>query len=96
MHNELDFRGRVAGGRGTDHCGEPLFPSSPPQVSPEGKSVGHRIVAEGWLQPNGTVWGRPVGLLVMPDGSVLMGDDTRGAVYRISYEGGVEAFGEGK
>lgn len=40
--------------------------------------------AEGWLSPDG-VSGRPVDLLVMPDGALLVSDDHAGAVYRISY-----------
>ena len=31
------------------------------------------------------VWGRPVGLLEMPDGSVLLSDDGGKKVWRISY-----------
>ncbi|HEX9161346.1 MAG TPA: sorbosone dehydrogenase family protein [Thermoanaerobaculia bacterium] len=33
------------------------------------------------------VWGRPVGLLVMRDGSLLVSDDGAGAIWRISYTG---------
>ena len=40
--------------------------------------------AEGFLQGR-LAWGRPVDLLEMPDGSLLVSDDTAGAVYRISY-----------
>lgn len=40
--------------------------------------------ADGWLGPHG-VSGRPVDLLVMPDGSLLVSDDHAGVVYRISY-----------
>lgn len=40
--------------------------------------------AEGWLE-NENHWGRPVDLLVMPDGSLLLSDDYAGVVYRISY-----------
>ncbi len=40
--------------------------------------------AEGWLQ--GTqAWGRPVDLLILPDGSLLVSDDQAHAIYRISY-----------
>ncbi len=31
------------------------------------------------------MWGRPVDMLVMPDGSMLMTDDYNGIIYRISY-----------
>ena len=40
--------------------------------------------AEGWLK-NGDVSGRPVDLLVLPDGSLLVSDDQAGRLYRISY-----------
>jgi glucose/arabinose dehydrogenase len=33
----------------------------------------------------GRVWGRPVGLLVLPDGSLLVSDDEGGRIYRIKY-----------
>ncbi len=41
--------------------------------------------ATGWLRGE-TEWGRPVDVLVMPDGSLLVSDDSKGAVYRIVYE----------
>jgi glucose/arabinose dehydrogenase len=39
----------------------------------------------GFLQDNDYV-GRPVDVLNMPDGSLLVSDDRNGAVYRISYD----------
>jgi glucose/arabinose dehydrogenase len=33
------------------------------------------------------VWGRPVGLLVLPDGSMLVSDDGGKKIWRISYKG---------
>jgi glucose/arabinose dehydrogenase len=50
---------------------------------------GNRVVsyepfAEGWLE-NEEAWGRPVDVLVMPDGSLLVSDDEAGAIYRIVY-----------
>ena len=44
----------------------------------------YEVFATGWLQGS-RAWGRPVDLLVMPDGSLLVSDDRAGAVYRISY-----------
>lgn len=41
----------------------------------------------GWNQPD-AVLGRPVDLLVLPDGSLLVSDDAVGAIYRIAYRGG--------
>lgn len=40
--------------------------------------------AEGWLQGQED-WGRPVDVLVMPDGSMLVSDDKNNAIYRITY-----------
>jgi glucose/arabinose dehydrogenase len=48
-------------------------------------AVDYTVFAEGWLQSDGA-WGRPVDVLVMPDGALLVSDDSAGAIYRISYE----------
>jgi len=42
------------------------------------------VFAEGWLQGSRSR-GRPVDLLFLPDGSMLISDDKAGAVYRIAY-----------
>ena len=43
----------------------------------------------GWmLNPDDRhVWGRPVGLLVLPDGSLLVSDDGGNKIWKISYKG---------
>ncbi len=41
--------------------------------------------AKGWLQGE-DVWGRPVDIKQLPDGSILLSDDYANAIYRISYE----------
>lgn len=52
------------------------------------KAVGYETFAEGWLdQEEQEAWGRPVDLLIMPDGSMLVSDDKLGVIYRISYSG---------
>ncbi len=48
------------------------------------KAVSYEVFAAGWLQ-DGDAWGRPVDVMVMPDGSLLVSDDRADAVYRISY-----------
>jgi glucose/arabinose dehydrogenase len=48
------------------------------------KVVSYEPFAEGWLQGD-SVSGRPVDLLVMPDGSMLLSDDFAGVIYRITY-----------
>jgi len=50
----------------------------------EGKAVAYETFAEGWLQGEQTL-GRPVDLLVLGDGSMLISDDYAGKIYRISY-----------
>jgi len=47
----------------------------------------YEIFAEGWQNADGSRWGRPVDVLVMPDGALLVSDDHAGAVYRIAYAG---------
>ena len=51
----------------------------------DGQPASYEVFAGGWLQ-DGAVMGRPVDLLVMPDGSLLVSDDFAGAIYRITYE----------
>jgi glucose/arabinose dehydrogenase len=52
----------------------------------DGQAVGYEVFAEGWQRPDGSRWGRPADVLVMPDGSLLVSDDLAGAVYRITYK----------
>lgn len=51
----------------------------------DNRPVSYEPFAEGWLS-DGKVWGRPAYVLVMPDGSLLVSDDFRGAIYRIAYQ----------
>ena len=52
------------------------------------KGVGYETFASGWLGADKLkYWGRPVDILFLPDGSMLVSDDKAGVVYRISYEG---------
>lgn len=51
-----------------------------------GKSLSYSNFAEGWLQPDGKVLGRPVDVQVMPDGGLLVSDDYAGVIYRIVYK----------
>lgn len=43
------------------------------------------VFASGWLTPNGEYLGRPASVAQLNDGSLLVSDDTSGAIYRISY-----------
>lgn len=51
-----------------------------------GNSRGYSVFAEGWLQPDGKVLGRPVDVQFLPDGSMLVSDDYAGVIYRITYK----------
>ena len=53
-------------------------------VQPNGKVLSQRVFASGWLQ-NEQSWGRPSDVLVMPDGALLVSDDSADVIYRISY-----------
>ena len=44
----------------------------------------YETFAEGWLQ-NRKAWGRPVDIIEMNDGSLLVSDDKAVAIYRITY-----------
>ena len=52
----------------------------------DGKPISQEVFAHGWSN-SAVPWGRPVDVLVMPDGALLVSDDRANAVYRISYEG---------
>jgi glucose/arabinose dehydrogenase len=52
-----------------------------------GVPVSYEPFATGWLE-NESVSGRPVDLLVLSDGSMLISDDHAGKLYRISYTEG--------
>jgi len=52
----------------------------------DGVPVAYESFAEGWLK-DGNVSGRPVDLLVLGDGSMLVSDDHGGRIFRISYPG---------
>ena len=42
----------------------------------------------GFVTPEGGVWGRPVGVAVAPDGSLMVTDDGSKSIWRVSYTGG--------
>lgn len=44
----------------------------------------YKVFAEGWLQRD-KPWGRPVDVLGLPDGSMLISDDHAGVIYRLTY-----------
>jgi glucose/arabinose dehydrogenase len=40
-----------------------------------------------FVTPEGRVWGRPVGITVTKDGSLLISEDGNGTIWRVSYGG---------
>ena len=53
-------------------------------VMEHGTPVSWEPFALGWLQGS-VAWGRPVDVLTLPDGSMLVSDDQSGRIYRIWY-----------
>lgn len=51
------------------------------------KAVEYQPFITGWLSADRKVSGRPVELLELADGSMLLSDDVAGVIYRISYRG---------
>src|SRR5918993_1056957 len=52
----------------------------------DGMPVAARDFATGWQDASGERWGRPAGVVVAPDGSLIISDDENGMLYRISAE----------
>jgi len=63
-------------------------PPAPPKLLlidfEDGKPVSAHDFATGWQDESGNRWGRPVGIVVAPDGSIIVSDDEAGYLYRIS------------
>ncbi|WP_029895348.1 PQQ-dependent sugar dehydrogenase [Desulfohalovibrio reitneri] len=56
------------------------------RLNEDDEPQGYEPFISGWLnQETGQAWGRPVDLLRLPDGSMLLSDDEAGLVYRITY-----------
>jgi glucose/arabinose dehydrogenase len=50
-------------------------------------SGGYEDFLTGFVLPDGNVWGRPVGMTVAPDGSLLVSDDGSNSIWRVGYSG---------
>ncbi len=50
-----------------------------------GQPSGREVFIDGWLQRDGSAWGRPVDIAELPDGSLLISDDYAGLIYRVTY-----------
>ncbi|WP_173930962.1 PQQ-dependent sugar dehydrogenase [Chelativorans sp. Marseille-P2723] len=54
----------------------------------DGKPTGvYEDFMTGFVIDEDTVWGRPTGIAVTPDGALLVSDDANGTIFRITYEG---------
>ena len=57
-------------------------------VDEEGNATNYQPFIDGWLNSDtDDVWGRPVDIEYLPDGSMLISDYFADAIYRVSYEG---------
>ncbi|NOT73662.1 MAG: sorbosone dehydrogenase family protein [Cyclobacteriaceae bacterium] len=53
----------------------------------KGAGTSYETFASGWMdEATQKAWGRPVDVLLLPDGSMLVSDDQAGVIYRISYK----------
>jgi len=56
------------------------------RIDATGKVTGQEVFASGWLdEASQEVWGRPVDVQELPDGSLLISDDMANCIYRVSY-----------
>lgn len=56
------------------------------EIDGDSNVISYKPFAEGWLLPGDKVWGRPVDVEIMKDGSMLVSDDFANAIYRIYYD----------
>jgi glucose/arabinose dehydrogenase len=57
------------------------------RANPDGKNAKVTPFMTGFLdKAKNAFWGRPVDVLQMPDGSMLVADEQMGAIYRVSYK----------
>jgi glucose/arabinose dehydrogenase len=59
-------------------------------VDDDGEATEYEEFATGWLQGEDS-WGRPVDVMERADGSLLVSDDLRGVIYRITYDAAAAA-----
>lgn len=56
------------------------------KMTEDGTVLGKEPFITGWLKENGDHTGRPVDIKTLPDGSIIISDDSEGMVYRVRYE----------
>jgi hypothetical protein len=52
----------------------------------DNKPVSEQVFIDGWLTKNQTVLGRPVDILELPNGSLLISDDKLGLIYQVKFQ----------
>jgi glucose/arabinose dehydrogenase len=57
------------------------------RLNDEREAVSYEVFAEGWQRGNESRWGRPVDILQLDDGSLLVSDDHGNSIFRIVYTG---------
>jgi glucose/arabinose dehydrogenase len=58
------------------------------RIADNNKATSYETFASGWLDDESQkAWGRPVDVLMLKDGSMLVSDDQAGVIYRISFKG---------
>ena len=60
------------------------------RLSKDGKYPGVEDFISGWLLKDGTTLGRPVDIMIRPDGTLFVSDDKAGVIYRVVRKGGGE------
>jgi len=51
-----------------------------------GQPIAEEDFISGWLTKDGNVLGRPVDILMLPEGSLLISDDKLGVIYKVTYQ----------
>ncbi|MDD5272226.1 MAG: PQQ-dependent sugar dehydrogenase, partial [Methylovulum sp.] len=55
------------------------------KFDPKGQVIAEEDFISGWLDKQGAVSGRPVDILALPDGGLLVSDDKNGLIYKVVY-----------
>jgi len=65
--------------------GVPATPKSNAGGKPNENGSACPEIARRRVSPEGKVWGRPVGITMAKDGSLLLSEDGNGTIWRVSY-----------
>ena len=65
-------------------CLDVVVSQDPVDLGHVERHPGYEVLADDWLGADNIGWGRPVAVVVMPDGALLVSDDRMGVIYRIS------------